>query len=116
MTIRFEIPPHIAQVLEGDGVDLNGAAKEAWLVELYREERISHRELGEALGLCRYDTDGVLKRHQVSPNVTAREMQAQASALGTTLPRALHQGEMEAISLAEELGTDWAADIRSDAR
>ena len=74
MNISFEIPRDIEQELRSDGVDMNRAAKEAYLVDLYREERITHRQLAEALGLSRHETDGILKRHKVSPNVTAEEM------------------------------------------
>ncbi len=86
MNISFEIPQDIEQELRTNGLDLNREAKEACLVNLYREERISHRQLAEALGLSRYETDGVLKRHKVSPNVTAEEMRAQANALRDARP------------------------------
>jgi len=86
MTISFEIPQDIEQQLHTNGLDMNREAKEAYLVNLYREERISHRQLGEALGLSRYETDGLLKRHKVSPNVTAGEMRAQATALKDARP------------------------------
>ena len=66
------IPPaqDVEQVLRADGPDINREAKEAYLIDLYRQERISHRQLADALGFNRYETDGVLKRHKVSPNVT----------------------------------------------
>ncbi len=86
MNISFEIPQDIEQELRTNGLDLNQEAKEACLVELYRQERISHRQLAEALGLNRYETDGLLKRHKVSPNVTAQEMRAQAMALKDARP------------------------------
>jgi len=86
MNISFEIPQDIEQEFRTNGLDLNQEAKEACLVELYRQERISHRQLAEALGLNRYETDGLLKRHKVSPNVTAQEMRAQAMALKDARP------------------------------
>ena len=86
MTITFEIPQDIEQELRTNGLDMNREAKEAYLVELYRQERIGHRQLAEALGLNRYETDGVLKRHKVSPNVTAEEMRTQATALKDARP------------------------------
>jgi predicted HTH domain antitoxin len=86
MNISFEIPQDIEHQLSTNGVDMNREAKEAYLVNLYREERISHRQLGEALGLSRYQTDGLLKRYKVSPNVTAEEMHAQATALKDARP------------------------------
>ena len=81
MTISFEIPPEIANELCVDGNDLGREAKEAFLIELYRRERIAHHQLAEALGLDRYETDGVLKRHKVSTGVSAEEIRAQATAL-----------------------------------
>lgn len=86
MTISFEMSQDIEQQLRAEGVDPNREAKEAYLVNLYRQERITHRQLAEALGLSRYETDGVLKRYRVSPNVTAQEMQVQAVALKDARP------------------------------
>ena len=86
MNISFEIPQEIEKELRTNGIDMNRQAKEAYLVALYREDRITHRQLAEALGLSRYETDGVLKRYKVSPNVTAQEMRAQATALKDARP------------------------------
>lgn len=81
MNISFEIPKEIEQEVSGSVADLNAEAREAYLVNLYREDRITHHQLAQALGLSRLETDGVLKRHQVSSGVTAEEMRAQAAAL-----------------------------------
>jgi hypothetical protein len=81
MTISFELPQDIEQELSTRGADLNGEAREAYLVELYRLDRITHHQLASALGLIRLETEGVLKRHRVSSGVTAEEMRAQATAL-----------------------------------
>ena len=59
MTISFEIPCEIEQELGTKGDELNGEAREAFLVELYRQERITQHQLAEALGLNRYETDEV---------------------------------------------------------
>ena len=81
MTISFEIPCEIAQELGTKGDELNGEAREAFLVELYRQERITQHQLAEALGLNRYETDGVLKRHKVWLELTPEELAAQAASL-----------------------------------
>lgn len=81
MNISFELPQDIEQELGTNGADVNNEAKEAYLVELFRQDRITHHQLAEALGLSRLETDGVLKRHKVSPGITAEEMRAQAAAL-----------------------------------
>ena len=54
--------------------------------ELYRQERIGHRQLAEALGLSRYETDGVLKRHKVWLELTPEELAAQAALLRDVRP------------------------------
>jgi predicted HTH domain antitoxin len=86
MNITFEIPQDMERELRTNGSDMNREAKEAYLVNLYREDRISHRELAEALGLSRYEADGLLKRYKVSPNATAEEMRVQARALRHARP------------------------------
>ena len=53
---------------------------------LYRQDLITHHQLAQALGMSRYETDGVLKRHQVSMLVTAEEMRAQAASLREVRP------------------------------
>ena len=76
MTIRFELPGEIEQQLRENGADLSREAKESFLVELYRQERISHNQLAEALGLSRYEADGVLKRHGVELELTLEEFRS----------------------------------------
>jgi len=50
MAIRIELPRAIEERLRGDFGDASAAGKEAMLVELYRQGRISHGELAAALG------------------------------------------------------------------
>lgn len=88
MTIHFEIPAEIERALATSGPDLNAEAREAFLVSLYREDRITHHQLAEALGLSRLETEAVLKRHQVSSGVTAEELRAQANLFQTGLGEA----------------------------
>ena len=86
MNISFEIPPGIEQELRTNGRDMNREAKEAYLIELYRQEQITHHQLAEALGLSRYETDGVLKRHKVWLELTPEELAAQAASLRDARP------------------------------
>ena len=73
MAIEIELPGAIEERLRADFGDLSVAAKEAMLVELYRQRRISHGELAEGLGLSRYETDGVLRRHSVIEDLLTTE-------------------------------------------
>jgi predicted HTH domain antitoxin len=73
MAIRIELPSAIEEKLRAEIGDLAVAGKEAMLVELYRQGKISHGELAESLGLSRYETDGVLKRHNVTEDLLASD-------------------------------------------
>jgi predicted HTH domain antitoxin len=86
MTISFQLPPDIAEQIRTNGADLNGEAREAYLVELYRQERITHHQLAETLGLNRIETDGLLKRHKVSPGPTLEELRAEIGSLRDVRP------------------------------
>lgn len=82
MSISFEIPQEIEQQLRANGANLDEEAKEAYLVELYRKEKITHHQLSQALSLSRYETDGILKRHGVELELTLEEFRSQVTSLG----------------------------------
>ncbi len=71
MTVSFELPRTIMD--QAAGADLSAKAKEALLVELYREGRITRHQLGSALDLDDYEADGLLKRYGVDSDVTIAE-------------------------------------------
>ena len=50
MNISFQIPEDIEQQLSANGVELSGEAREAFLVELYRQDRITHHQLALCSG------------------------------------------------------------------
>lgn len=81
MTISFHIPPSVEQAIAGSGGDAAGQLKEAGLVELYRQGKISHGQLAEGLGISRPEADAVLKRHNVTEDLLTPEE------LGTQLSR-----------------------------
>ncbi|SIO05445.1 Uncharacterised protein family (UPF0175) [Singulisphaera sp. GP187] len=86
MNISFEIPHDIEQQIRPHGSDLNDKAREAFLVEMYREHEITHRQLGEALGLERYETDGLLKKYGVGLDLSVEEMKAASGMLRDARP------------------------------
>jgi hypothetical protein len=87
MNISFDIPKDIEQGLAASVADLNADAREIYLVNLYREDRITHHQLTEALGLTRIETDGVLKRHKISSGPTLEELRAEIGSLREAMPR-----------------------------
>jgi hypothetical protein len=72
-TISFQLPDDVEQRLRRELGDLDAVAKEAALVELYRQGQLSHGSLAESLGISRYEADAVLKRHNVSEDLLTRE-------------------------------------------
>jgi hypothetical protein len=76
MNITFEIPQDIEDQLRSDEADLNGKAREAFLLELYREERISHAQLREALGLSFHETESLIKERGAGQEISLEEFAA----------------------------------------
>jgi hypothetical protein len=77
MTISFELPSEIEDRIRQESADLNSKAREAFLVELYREAKITQHQLGQTLGLDDYETDGLLKRYGVGYDLSLDEFEEQ---------------------------------------
>ena len=73
MTVSFQLPSTIEEQLRRELVDLDQVAKEAALVELYRQEKLTHHELATALGLGRLETEALLKRQRVTEDCMTLE-------------------------------------------
>lgn len=85
-TVSFQLPDDVERQLRRELGDLDAAAKEAALVELYRQGRLSHGKLAEGLGISRYETDALLKRHNVTEDLlTQEEFDQQVSGLRESL-------------------------------
>ena len=88
MTISFTLPPDIEQSLRQSVGDLDGAAKEAALIELYRQDEITQSELGRALGLSRLETESLLKKHNVTEDFPSNaEIDAALARLAAMPPK-----------------------------
>lgn len=73
MSVTFELPQPIEEHLRREVNDLDSVVKEAALVELYRQEKLTHHELATALGLDRFETESLLKRRQVVEDLISPE-------------------------------------------
>ena len=69
MAVTFELPQEIERSLRRQLGDLDQVAKEAALVELYRQDRITAHELAQGLGLSRLETEALLKRYGVTEDL-----------------------------------------------
>lgn len=77
MAVTIQLPPDVERRLRAANSNLDSDAKEAMLVELYRQNKLSRYELSVALELNRPETDALLKRHQVSEDLpTADELES----------------------------------------
>jgi Uncharacterised protein family (UPF0175) len=87
MNISFEIPQDIEQQLCTDGVDPSRQAKEVYLMEQYRQAKITHRQLEEALDLSFDETEHVLKQRGLGQDLDIEEFEAGRDLLRKARPR-----------------------------
>jgi predicted HTH domain antitoxin len=73
MAVTVQLPADIERRLRTEISDLDAQAKEAVLLELYRQDKLSHHELSQSLGLDRFETDALLKRHGVTEDLPSSE-------------------------------------------
>ena len=81
MTISFDIPQNIEQRVRTEGADPNREAKEVYLIDLYRQERITHDDLSEALGLGFHQTQQFIEEHGAGDDFTLAEVEAERAVL-----------------------------------
>lgn len=74
MSIVIQLPEELERDLRSRLGDLDATAREAFAVELYRQHKLSHRQMSEILGLSRFETDAVLKRHEVYYGLTLQDV------------------------------------------
>jgi predicted HTH domain antitoxin len=87
VSISFDLPPNIEQRVRMEGGDPSREAMEAYLIDLYRQERITHDDLGDALGLSFHQTEQLLKDHGVGLDFTLEEFEAERAFLRTARER-----------------------------
>lgn len=80
MVITIPIPSDLERKLREDLPDLESAAKEAFLVSLYQQRRLTHKQLADLLALDRWQTEEILHRHGVS-DLTPDEIDRQFDTL-----------------------------------
>jgi hypothetical protein len=76
MSISFEIPREIEQQIRTSGVDLDRDAKEVYLMEQYRQAKITHRQLDEALDRSFHETEQLLKQRGMGQDLDIEEFAA----------------------------------------
>ena len=87
MTIAFDIPQEIERLIRTGGVDLDRDAKEVYLMEQYRQARITHRQLEEALDLSFHEAERLLKQRDMGQDLDIEEFEAGRELLRKARPR-----------------------------
>lgn len=86
MALTIQLPAEIERNLRDTLGNLDEAGKEAMLVELYRQGRLNHYELSQALGVDRFETEDVLHRHNVTEDLpTLKDLEADRETLDRLL-------------------------------
>jgi predicted HTH domain antitoxin len=86
MPVTLEFPQDIEETLRRECPNLDLEAKEACAVELFRQGRLSHFQLSRVLGMDRFETDAVLKRHRVEEqSLSATELESDRETLRKVL-------------------------------
>jgi hypothetical protein len=70
MNIRFEIPQDIEEQVRTNGADLNREARESYLFELYRQDRIPHSQLRETLAVTFHEAGRLMKERGVGHDIS----------------------------------------------
>ncbi len=65
VTFTIQLPKSVEDRVRASVADLDATAEEALLVALYRRGTLTHRALSELLRLDRFQTESVLRRHNV---------------------------------------------------
>jgi predicted HTH domain antitoxin len=65
LTVTLNYPPELEQKLRQEVPNLDADVTETYAVAMFRQGKLSHYELSQALGLDRFETDAYLKRHNI---------------------------------------------------
>ncbi len=74
--VTIDLPDELVEALSSTGQDLPRAALQALLTEAYREEKISHSQLGRLLGFATpIEVDAFLKDRGVELEYTGEDLE-----------------------------------------
>ncbi|MGA3067398.1 MAG: UPF0175 family protein [Tepidisphaeraceae bacterium] len=89
MPVTFQLPADVERKLRAECPDLEGAAKEAYVLDLFRRGKLTHFELSRVLSLDGVETDALLKRHNVfEGSLTSEDLEADRTTLEQVLGKA----------------------------
>lgn len=86
--VRFTLPKWAVAEAKLDETTLDKAAREALAIDLFRCGRLNRPALGRMLGLDRFETGALLKRHQLFNDPSHEEIDAEVKETRELLDRA----------------------------
>jgi predicted HTH domain antitoxin len=82
INVAVNLPPEVEERLRAESGDLSSAVHESFAINLFRRGILTHHELGQMLGLDRFETDALLKRNDVTEySLTHEDIDADVSSL-----------------------------------
>jgi predicted HTH domain antitoxin len=66
VSVAVDLPADVEDRLRAESGDLCSAVRESFVINLFRRGILTHHDLGRSLGLDRFETDALLKRHGVT--------------------------------------------------
>ena len=65
VSVAVDLPAEVEDRLRAESGDLSAAVREGFLLDLFRRGLLTRYGLSQALGLDRFETYALLKRHQI---------------------------------------------------
>jgi predicted HTH domain antitoxin len=82
ISLAVNLPPGVEERHRAESGDLSSAVRESFAINLFRRGILTHHELGQVLGLDRFETDALLKRNDVTEySLTHEDIDADVSSL-----------------------------------
>jgi predicted HTH domain antitoxin len=89
ISLALNLPPEVEERLRAESGDLSSAVRESFAINLFRRGILTHHQLGQVLGLDRFETDALLKRHDVTEySLTHEDIDADVRSLREFLGQA----------------------------
>jgi predicted HTH domain antitoxin len=86
VNVNLEFPSELEARIRQESPHLEADVREAYVLELFRQGRLSHFELSKVLGLDRFETDALLKRRNVfEGGLTMEDLEADRRTLDRVL-------------------------------
>jgi hypothetical protein len=63
--VSINLPSDVEELVRREVADLDGAARESLLLDLFRRGVLTHYELSRGLGIDRFETDALLKKRGI---------------------------------------------------